>query len=329
MDFGQPRIWSEYLEVPTPNLTASGTNLRIGDTFLVHETTVAAPHFTTAAAAGANQIWNFSALSSVATQQAAVVARNAAPKAGSYPAANMVIKVGAEFAYIENNGLVIKEHAAFQSVQNITLENTDPAEKLRFPLTYNDTFSDTFAGTVDLNGSTIPRNGNVTVTAEGYGTLVTPTGTYTNVLKVKTEEIANPMTLYSENTLTYDWFLPGVRFPLLRMTRRVTLPSTVFTAFYLDQVLGTKEDLAERLQFSVFPNPATETATIQFFSEKNTGATLSITNLTGQEVKRLERERWAAGSGSLTIDVSGLPKGIYLVRLETGGQVAVRRLLVQ
>src|SRR5690606_7715069 len=132
----------------------------------------------------------------------------------------------------------------YEATQSYTLENTDPAEKLRFPFTFNNTFSDTYTGSANLGGTIIPRVGTVTVTAEGYGTLVTPAGTYQNVLKIKTEEISNPATLYSENSVTYDWFQPGIHFPVLRITRRVTLLGTVHTGFYLSSALGTKKELA-------------------------------------------------------------------------------------
>ncbi|MFC5270578.1 T9SS type A sorting domain-containing protein [Adhaeribacter terreus] len=313
-----------------PTLTAASNNLQIGDQFQAHQTTIGIPEFTTGALAGANPNWNFSALSSAGAQQAEVITRAAAPKPTDYPAANMVVKVGNEYAYLENTGTMLKEYALYESVQGYALENTDPAEKLKFPFTFNDTFTDAYVGTATLAGNVIPRIGNVTVTAEGYGTLVLPTGTVQNVLKLKTEEVSNPGTMYSENTVTYDWFQPGVHFPLLRMTRRVTLMGTIYTGVYLDvKKLGTKEDLAAQMKLQLFPNPASGVANIQFELKKTAAATLRITNLLGQEVAVLALDKAEAGLQNHTIDVSGYAKGIYLVQIETEGKAAVKRLVVQ
>ncbi|MBK0404438.1 T9SS type A sorting domain-containing protein [Adhaeribacter sp. BT258] len=313
-----------------PSLTAASNNLQIGDRFHAHQTIIGAPEMTTGALAGANQTWNFSTLTSAGVQQAEVLGRAAAPKPTDYPAANMVVKIGNEYAYLENNGTVLKEHALFESVQSYTLENTDPAEKLKFPLAFNDTFTDTYAGTVVLAGNTIPRIGNVTVTAEGYGTLVLPSGTTQNVLKLKTEEISNAGTMFSENTVTYDWFQPGIHFPLLRMTRRVSLMGTIFSGVYLDlKKLGAKEDLAAQINLQLFPNPTSNVAHIQFELKKVGAAKLTITNLLGQEVAVLALDKAEAGLQNHTLDVAGYAKGIYLVQLEMEGKVAVKRLVVQ
>jgi hypothetical protein len=312
-----------------PTLTAANTNLQVGDQFLMSEVTFGATEFTAGASAGANKTWNLASLTSQGSQQAMVLARSAAPKASSYPAANMVIKVGDQFAYYENNGTSMKEHAAYESVQNYSLENTDPAEKFRFPITYNNTFTDAFAGTLDAAGTQIPRNGTVTVTAEGYGTLTTAGGTFQNVLKIKTEEVANPFSMYSENTITYDWYAPGIHFPLLRLTRRITLLGTDYSGFFIYTVLGTKEDLAARINYQIFPNPATKSATIQFDQSKTSNTNLTVTNLVGQQMAHIRIEKSGPEMASQKLDLSGYPKGIYLVQLETEGKLAVKRLVVE
>jgi hypothetical protein len=321
---------SGNLAMAQPTLTATSSNLQIGDSFQAHQTIIGAPEFTTGALAGANQTWNFAALTSASVQQAQVLARTAAPKPSDYPAANMVVKIGSEYAYLENTGTVLKEHALYEGVQNYTVENTDPAEKLKFPFAFNDTFTDAYAGTATLAGNLIPRNGNVTVTAEGYGTLVLPSGTIQNVLKMKTEEVSNAGTMYSENTITYDWFQPGVHFPLLRMTRRVTLMGTMFTGVYLDvKKLCTIDYLASKMKLQLFHNPASGVANIQFELKKAAAAKLTVTNLLGQEIATFNFAKTEAGMQTQAINVSEYAKGIYLVQLETEGQVAVKRLVVQ
>src|SRR5690349_13049843 len=149
-----------------PTLTTASNNLRVGDQFTAHTVTIGASEFTAASTAGANQTWSFGTLNSGAVVQAGVLARSSAPNPTGMPAANMVIKIGDEYAYYENNGTSVKEHGAYEATQNYTLENTDPAEKMRFPFTFNNTFTDNYSGSANLGGTVIPRIGVVTVTAE-------------------------------------------------------------------------------------------------------------------------------------------------------------------
>ena len=72
-------------------------------------------------------------------------------------------------------------------------------------------------------------------------------------------------------------------------------------------------------RFNVYPNPATHQLSIE---SPITNATLSITNLLGQEVWRQEvREK------SFSVDVSRFGKGVYFVYMKTEKGVIVRRFL--
>lgn len=62
--------------------------------------------------------------------------------------------------------------------------------------------------------------------------------------------------------------------------------------------------LVEKDDISVYPNPARDILTIEAGSEM----TISILSKTGQEV-----DRWSASKGKNTLDISGLPKGSYLL----------------
>lgn len=319
----QPKVMAQ------PTITAANSNFQVGSQFQVTSNTITATEFTTADLAGANQTWNFAALTSAGTQAAGVLARSAAPNAAMHPAANMALNTGAQYLYLENNGTSIKEHGAYEASQNYTLENTDPAEKMRFPITFNDTFTDAFAGSVNLAGTVLPRNGTVTVTAEAYGTLITPAGTFQNVLKIKTVEAANPLTLYSENTTTYDWLQEGTRFPLLRMTRRVTLVGTLFSSFYLNTALGTPESRTANQFLEVFPNPARAEVTVRFKELTARPVKLQLLDLAGRLLADVPLKPSATGDQDLKINLSDHPKGIYLLKLETANGAIFKRFIVE
>jgi YVTN family beta-propeller protein len=71
-------------------------------------------------------------------------------------------------------------------------------------------------------------------------------------------------------------------------------------------------------QIKVYPNPATNTITIE--SPQN--AVIEITNIQGQLLKAL-----AANSGNTNVDVSAFPSGVYIVEVKTKEGVAVKKFV--
>lgn len=98
---------------------------------------------------------------------------------------------------------------------------TDTELMLKVPFTYGDSFSDTFAGTITHEGGTTNRSGTLTATADGYGTLITPNGTYTNVLRIKFEQKITDVTQGFEtktNVTSYSWFDTKTRYSIANIS---------------------------------------------------------------------------------------------------------------
>jgi hypothetical protein len=96
--------------------------------------------------------------------------------------------------------------------------------------------------------------------------------------------------------------------------------------------LGTsiraQQPVAADLQLQVQPNPAHHYATAHFEVPAGRGS-VSLFNLVGQKVRPSVPFTSEGGSGSVVLDLNGLPAGVYLVRLQQNQQLAVRRLTVQ
>jgi hypothetical protein len=60
-----------------------------------------------------------------------------------------------------------------------------------------------------------------------------------------------------------------------------------------------------------------------------TTASLSVQNLLGQTVRQLAPARQVAGTQAQTLPLQGLAPGVYLVKLQAGGQTQTARLLVE
>jgi hypothetical protein len=76
------------------------------------------------------------------------------------------------------------------------------------------------------------------------------------------------------------------------------------------------------------PNPAAGRTTLRFALPAPGGVRLRVFDLLGREVTVLLDEARAGGAHAVPVETARLAAGLYLVRLEWGGEVATRRLLV-
>jgi hypothetical protein len=85
-------------------------------------------------------------------------------------------------------------------------------------------------------------------------------------------------------------------------------------------------------QVDLHPNPAGDEVIFSVSGRRSAVGgqlRLKIYDLFGREVRRLVDEAKSPGEYSARLDVSDLPPGMYLVRLQAGGQSAVKKLVVQ
>ncbi len=78
---------------------------------------------------------------------------------------------------------------------------------------------------------------------------------------------------------------------------------------------------------TAYPNPAKSHLTISYTLANDGHATLSIYSPDGKPLRTLVDSRQKAGKHELGISRSGLPQGLYLLRLTTNGESIVRYLL--
>jgi len=78
----------------------------------------------------------------------------------------------------------------------------------------------------------------------------------------------------------------------------------------------------------LFPNPTQAQVAVKFQSYKMGKSQIQIINQLGQvcEGKTVET---ALGENSLSLDLSHLPNGLYLFRLQQGAEAATQKLIIQ
>ncbi|MGE5108101.1 MAG: T9SS type A sorting domain-containing protein, partial [Sphingobacteriales bacterium] len=78
----------------------------------------------------------------------------------------------------------------------------------------------------------------------------------------------------------------------------------------------------------IFPNPAKEKLTILFSSLQSYSLLYTITDVTGK-VCMENKQVVSRGSHVITANLSGIPAGVYFVRLNFGDDILVRKINIQ
>ncbi len=73
-----------------------------------------------------------------------------------------------------------------------------------------------------------------------------------------------------------------------------------------------------------YPNPFSTTTRISYVLEAPSPVRLTVYDLLGREVVRLAEGLQPAGPHAVVLDGTGLPDGLYLIRLDAGGRVQTR-----
>lgn len=283
---------------------------------------------------GANQTWDLSGFSGSSMQINYVVPANAT-EPGNFPDANIVeIQAGlGESYYRKNANEYSLEGQLVPGAARVTF--TDRRELLSFPMNYQDTQNETFAGTVTNIGAgqTFNRSGTIEITADGYGDLILPYGTVNNVLRIRavsnyTDTYLGTQIFTYVDTLCF-WFNPGTK-TFVASTALTYANNTlaIFSGNYISQSdlitsgvsLTESPELKELLSFA--PNPSRGTITL--FNNSQNPAQFEIMDFSGALYYSAELQ-----PGKLNFQLDKLKAGVYLLRYLQDGKTSSETLLVK
>lgn len=99
---------------------------------------------------------------------------------------------------------------------------------------------------------------------------------------------------------------------------------------HLSSVVAAEVEMDRALILSApAPNPASGQTSLSFAVKTETDARVAVYNVLGQKVTTLYRGTPQTGTAkTITFDTESLPSGVYLVRMEAGGQTRTQRLTV-
>lgn len=269
---------------------------------------------------GSGQVWNYSTLVehlSVLKSYTTLTSIDA-----SYTPADVKVSSGsANTNYYRSATTKLNYFGGDLSIATVVLnvKYATPAVVALYPMSLNSTTTSITGGTVNAT-SPIPLsgafNGTCVVTADGTGSLVLPSKTFSNVIRVVTTQtlVASSLgtTVY---LLVYDYYSPNdSKAPIFTINT-----STVSSGFGVSEqkivtvqknynIVGINETQKSNVELSVFPNPASNLIN---FSTTNTEAAQVIAfDVTGRVIVTEVLEM-----GKAKMNLSNFSTGVYLYRL--------------
>jgi hypothetical protein len=174
--------------------------------------------------AGAAQTWDLSSLSP--SSAPATVSFQDATSTGyatDLPNANLASSASPDFFLfytVNSAGITYRGSYLVPASEEIVYQ--DPELLVSYPADWGAFWSDGFTSDYTQGGQSHWRVGSIWCLADGYGTLLMPYGTVTNVLRVKTEETYTDSLVgvpgaTAEKHTTYAYFKPGTHLPLVQL----------------------------------------------------------------------------------------------------------------
>lgn len=316
-----------------PTLTATGCNPTLGESY-----TLKTAAFESEGGSGPNQTWNLAMPGGVSGGLISVVAPSSTPNGSSFTNASIALSN-------TSSGTILYQKTSGTSAQNYGFVGggtvspySNPEDMIRFPFNYTNTYSDNWAGQFVSGGNTFFRSGKTTVTADAYGTLTTPNGTYTNVMRVhflqeykdSTDLGGFPFEIFYQND-QYMWYKDGVHAQLATVfTLESDVSAPVTGSNYLS---GNTSGLSMAdnviASSNLYPNPATDKINIEFVLADNKRVDILIFNELGQRMDFRKTLDGLNGENSTELDVAALTAGVYFANIIVEGKIVAKQKFVK
>jgi hypothetical protein len=214
------------------------------------------------------------------------------------------------------------------------IQYEDKKTLYEFPLNYGDSTGDSYAFNVSVpNLAYLGEVGNRAYEVDGWGTLISPFGTF-DVLRTRIENNFED-SIYIDSTGTgftiprslviYEWLGEDTGVPLLQITTEMGIVTSVIYQDSLQVATGLEQVQKETYALKVYPQPADDLVNIKLDKATIDKLFVRVYDLSGKEV--LQEELMA---GQLFhLNVSSLNAGVYMMELSSGAFSTVEKLILR
>lgn len=307
-------------------------SLNVGDALVLD---VVFP-ITDAGAGGANAVWDFSGSFSGVEFPYTAVATAGTQYADSFPMASSTLFMDGTsgfsgYYYFDLNDGFTEHGDVF--IEGIGVDHavyTNPLTLFTTPLSVSSAGSDSYAKTSYTFWTPVYTSGSHVWSVDGYGTLILPNATYTDVLRIHSvqnvETVVGPFTTPS-TIEEWRWVKAGIPFPLLTFGLETEDEETEVSAqsalISFTGATGISE--LPELPIRVFPNPASDVLTLEL--EARGKVQYRVLDALGREV--LEGTIGASGTLRHSISVAVLNAGLYQLEVRSADGMATESLIIE
>jgi len=91
---------------------------------------------------------------------------------------------------------------------------------------------------------------------------------------------------------------------------------------------NVNDHMLDDLRLVAFPNPASDRATIRFHAPGSANATVTLHNITGQQLELLYNKNTVDGNNFVFLDATKYSPGVYLIRLKIREDTQFTKLVI-
>lgn len=297
--------------------------------------------------AGANVVWDFSTVTgsgNLAPIDLVYFDPLESVYAITFPDANLALQPvvpNPDLSFASFMQLTNDEYVSLGNATSSTMTiYTDPLISMVFPFGYEDSYTDAYAGETIAEGFQAFNNGTVTTTMDAYGSITTPFSSYSDVIRIKTEQTTRDSSIVAEGsytiseitTINYVWVKDnlngsiasyvvssGMSTTIIQDLDPIVspIPETIsFSWSEYEEPSSVKESgLTDIKILSSFPNPTTDQISLRIYGGYSKVVTIVLFDELGQQVYQTKKNLYA-GENVMTLDLQSIPSGHYVMQLK-------------
>ncbi len=210
----------------------------------------------------------------------------------------------------------------------------DELTAITFPFSYGDEHNDTYKWllwNISAGGYFMKDSGSIHVEADAWGSIVTPEGTYNNVLRLTTTTESYMYMNFgagwtftgSSTDVNHSWYSDGLKLPVMSISE-FDASQEYIVSYLADHNFPVGIPEQETAELKLYPNPATDRLWIQSEEEL---LSVRVYSMDG----RLITEEYirSTGEGIWEVSLSGNKPGLYVIeaKLKSGRFITDRLVL--
>ncbi len=285
-------------------------------------------------ASGANQNWNFSAINPSFSYTTTAINPQTTPYAADFPEANIAFHYTGDnefYSYAQSSSSeFLNDGVGFvPEGDNSYIHYTDAVKLLKFPFSFGESYSDDYHASYSLvEGTETHEWGTITVSADAWGSVTTPVGTFDNCLRIKSvrnyvDSIwTSGIFLYATTSTQtdYDWFIPSLHSAIVSIS--VTANGTSVT--YLTNVETILENSNMELPVSIYQNTGLNRIFFRIPDNIQGKITGGIYDLSGRLLRR-----FSGMEVHNSLSIQSLTKGEYVIFVRHNGKLIGRKKILK